>query len=105
METQPTDPSRAPEAVEAARAFLTRHLDTPADEIELISVEPVTWRDSSLGCPQPGHVYLQVITPGYRMRFEAGGREYQVHTDRTGRQLVLCEHSARDGRGTPYSEE
>ena len=105
METHPIDPSQAPEAVEAARAFLARHLNIPAYEIELISVEPVNWPDTSLGCPQPGHVYLQVITPGYRVLFEAHGREYQVHTDRTGRQLVLCDNGARDGRGMPYSEE
>ena len=105
METRPIDPSEAPEAVEAARQFLARHLEIPADEIELISVESVNWPDTSLGCPQPGHFYAQVITPGYRMRFEAHGREYQVHTDRTGRQVVLCTGRISGGRLTPYAEE
>lgn len=105
METHPTDPSEAPEAVEAARAFLARHLEIPVEEIELVSVESVNWRDSSLGCPQPGHAYLQVITPGYRMVFEAEGREYRVHTDRTGRQVVLCEGPVRGGQVPPFSEE
>lgn len=105
MEAHPTAPPQAQEAVEAARAFLARHLEIRADEIELLSVEFETWSDSSLGCPQPGHSYLQVITPGYRMVFEAGGREYEVHTDRTGRQVVLCTGRMPGGRVPPYSEE
>lgn len=91
METHPTVSPRAREAVEAARAYLARRLEIPSEEIELVSVESQTWSDSSLGCPQPGHFYAQVITPGYRMVFEVEGREYQVHTDRTGRQVVLCD--------------
>ncbi len=105
METHPTDPSQAPEAVEAARTFLARDLDIPAYEIELISLESVNWPDSSLGCPQPGHFYAQVITPGYWMLFEAGGRDHRVDTDKTGRQLVLCTGTVRGGPVPPYSEE
>lgn len=105
MENPPTVSPQAQDAVEAARAFLARHLDIPADEIALLSVEPETWSDSSLGCPQPGHYYLQVITPGYRILFEAQGREYGVHTDRSGRQVVLCTDAVGGGRVPPYSEE
>lgn len=105
MEIHATAPPQAQETVEAARAFLARRLEIPADEIELLSVEFETWSDSSLGCPQPGHFYLQVITPGYRMVFEAGSREYEVHTDRTGSQVVLCTGRMPGGRVPPYSEE
>jgi hypothetical protein len=34
------------------------------------------WPDASLGCPQPGMMYAQVITPGYQIILEAAGRRY-----------------------------
>ena len=46
------------------------------------------WRTSSLGCifitgscPQPGFMYAQVITPGYRVVLEYAGKQYIYHTD------------------------
>ena len=58
-------------------------------EIRLASVDAVEWSDASLGCPQPGMMYAQVITPGYRVVLEAEGQQYTYHTD-TGQYAVLC---------------
>lgn len=56
------------------------------------TVEAIDWPDSSLGCPQPGMMYAQVITPGYRMVLEAGGEEYVFHASSgADANLVLCE--------------
>jgi len=82
-------PTEAKPLVRLAREDLARRLGIPADEIAVVSVEEVMWRDSSLGCPQPGQVYLQVITPGYRIVLRAQGQEYEAHTDR-GRRVVFC---------------
>ncbi len=51
----------------------------------------VEWPDSCLGCAAPGTACATVITPGYRLVLEADGRSYTVHTDATGRNLVVCE--------------
>jgi hypothetical protein len=53
------------------------------------SAVAVTWNDSSLGCPQPGMMYTQVITPGLRVMVEADGKSYDY---RFGREDVpkLC---------------
>lgn len=69
-----SDPS-----LEAARKDLARRLSLPLGGIELIERSEVTWPDSSLGCPQPGLSYMQVLTPGYRIRLRAGGRVYSYH--------------------------
>jgi hypothetical protein len=58
--------------------------------VRVLSVEAVEWPDASLGCPQPGMMYAQVITPGYRLVLEAGGQTYEYHTDQD-RFAVLCE--------------
>ena len=58
--------------------------------VRLVSVEAVQWSDASLGCPKPGMVYAQVITPGFLVVLEAMGDEYEYHTDE-GRFVVLCQ--------------
>ena len=36
----------------------------------------ITWSDSSLGCPEPGQAYTQVILEGYRVSIKAGTTTY-----------------------------
>ncbi|MBX0330428.1 hypothetical protein K2Z83_22465 [Oscillochloris sp. ZM17-4] len=50
----------------------------------------VEWNDSSLGCPQPGVAYMQVITPGYQVVLEAGATTYDYHANARGR-FILCQ--------------
>lgn len=75
-------------AAESARQVAAAALGLAPDEITVTAVEAVEWSDASLGCPQPGYVYAQVITPGYRATVEAGGQTYAVHTDSQGYGLV-----------------
>jgi hypothetical protein len=44
----------------------------------VVSTEARDFPDGSLGCPQPGMAYAQVITPGYRVLVEADGRRFDV---------------------------
>ncbi len=90
LETRPTRPPQAQDAVEAARAFLADHLEVPVAQIQLLYVEPQTWPDAGLGCPEPGQAYAQVVTPGYRLVLQVGTRQYEVHTDRSAKHVVLC---------------
>ncbi|MDQ7029065.1 MAG: hypothetical protein Q9O62_04470 [Ardenticatenia bacterium] len=69
------------------------------EAITLTAWEAVMWPDSSLGCPEPGKAYLQVITPGYRFIFEAGTVRYEVHTDERGRAAVICAPSKNKLKG------
>lgn len=71
------------------RSHLAQMLGLNEDEIEVVSVEPAEWPDSSLGCPKPGMSYLQVITPGARVVLEALGQKYTYHTG--PHSFVLCE--------------
>ena len=56
-------------------------LDVAPDDIQVLSVQARDWSDASLGCPQPGMMYAQVITPGYLVVLEADGQTYTYHTD------------------------
>lgn len=88
QEIQP--PAGAERAVQLARQDLAQKLGLALEAIRLASVEGVEWPDTSLGCPQPGMMYAQVITPGFRVVLQAGGKTYEYHTDQ-GRFAVLCE--------------
>jgi hypothetical protein len=72
-----------------AKEDLAQRLSLAPDDIQLVSVEAVAWADTSLGCPQPGMMYAQVITPGFRVVLEAKGERYQYHADQD-RGIVLC---------------
>jgi len=48
------------------------------------TIDSVTWRDGSLGCPQPGRLYTQALVPGWRIRIDAGGQFHQYHANRRG---------------------
>jgi len=91
--TSPVLPSPPPPTgpLDAAVAYLAAELGISPEEVTVLSSEGVEWSDTSLGCPEPGMMYAQVITPGYLVLLEAGGREYEVHTDETGRNVVLCQ--------------
>ncbi len=51
----------------------------------------IIWTDASLGCPQPGQVYAQVMTRGYMVTMELLGTTYEVRITATGDSAVLCE--------------
>ena len=77
------------QALAAAITHLADQIGVPPAEIKLVSMEAVDWSDTSLGCPQEGYMYAQVITPGYLIVLEAQGKVYEYHTDQKT-NVVLC---------------
>jgi len=59
------------------------------DSVSLVSIQQMQWRDSSLGCPRKGLMYLQVITPGYLFLLEADKKQYEFHTN-LDQSVILC---------------
>lgn len=76
-----------------AVADLAARLDMAADDIEVLEVREVTWRDGSLGCPKPEMSYRQMLVNGSLIRLSAGGQVYQYHSGRN-RAPFLCENPA-----------
>ncbi len=63
----------------AAKADLARRLEIPADGIEVLEAKEVTWPDASLGCPEAGMAYAQVLTPGVLIVLTVAGERYRYH--------------------------
>ena len=78
-------------AIALVKEDLAERLKVAVEKIAMLEAEAVEWPDTSLGCPQPGKTYAQVITPGYSIILKAGGEQYEYHSDSEGRQLVLCQ--------------
>ena len=82
-----------PVVIEMAREKLKAFLQEKFPQIErdflfLKSVEAVVWKNGALGCEKPGHFYTQALVPGYKFIFEVENREFTLHTDESGRQIV-----------------
>jgi hypothetical protein len=83
-------------AVFAARQFLAQTLNVSPGSVTLVSTEATTWPDSCLGVPS-GRACIQALTPGYKIVFSAGDKQYEVHTDATGKNAALVP-------ATPFSQ-
>lgn len=77
------------QATDLAIKALAKQNDVPLDKIQVDSVKAVQWPDSSLGCPQPGMMYTQVVTPGYQVTLLdlSKSKTHYVHVG-AGRAIV-----------------
>ncbi len=85
---QPVEP-HAEGPVAAAVADLAARLGVGESVITVVSVEEVTWPDGSLGCPQPGMRYTQVLVNGSLILLEVDGVTYEYHSG-GGRDPFYC---------------
>lgn len=81
---------------------LAADLGIAKDKITIDTIRPVEWRDSSIGCPQPGQAYLQVITPGHKITLRADGQIHVVHE--AGKRAFVCRTTKAMGGVTPQRE-
>ncbi|MFW6068131.1 MAG: hypothetical protein ACOC9E_00970 [Chloroflexota bacterium] len=91
-----------PEAymTEQARLVLADRLGVDVETISVVSVEAREWSDAALGCPEPGQMYAQVLTPGFQITLAVDDDTYTYHSDRNS-ALVLC---GADGQPLERSE-
>ena len=74
--------------IEKAKEDLAQRLSVPVNQINVVDAQEVLWPDSSLGCPEKGMAYTQVLTPGYLIRLESGGQEFEYHASR--KTFIYC---------------
>jgi len=84
------DPAAAqlPE-VQAAVADLAAMIDVDPGAVTVVEVREVTWRDGSLGCPEPGLAATQALVNGQLVVLESGGVRYEYHSG-PQRPLFYC---------------
>jgi hypothetical protein len=65
--------------VELAMTDLAAALDLSVDQVTPLAAEAHTFPDASLGVPQKGMMYAQVLTDGYIITLEADGQTCTYH--------------------------
>jgi len=98
---QSVNPSSADPAV-IARRVVADFLSLPLSEVTLVFLESKDFGDPSLGCPEPGMSYPQVITPGHRVVVEAEGRRFDVRV--SGTSGKICRKPRNKGLPNKSSE-
>ncbi len=84
----PDIPAEYQEIANEAIRLVASELGVSPDDVTVLSVEPVTWSDASLGCPEPGMMYAQVITPGFLVTTQVQGETHRVHLNEQGKGVV-----------------
>lgn len=95
-QTAPSDPKypepdMTDDLLEAIVADAAERTGVDSAQVEIVSVTEEIFNDSSLGCPEPGQVYTQVITPGYIVIVQAGGAELDYRVGTQPEAFKLCE--------------
>ncbi len=75
----PTQTAAAQDAAAKAVADLSGRLSVAPASIAVVAIEPHTWPDTSLGLPEPGQVYAQIVTSGYIVTLEYARQTFVYH--------------------------
>ena len=86
--------------VEKAKEDLAQRLSISLSQIDLVEATQVVWPDASLGCPQKGMAYAEVLTPGYLIILNADDKDYEYHASKDT-QVIYCENPTPPIPGTP----
>jgi len=98
--TEPNEPANQQEAsatesepsarlVEDLKSVLSVQTGIASHDISFVSAEAVDWPDACLGLAASDELCAQVITPGYQVILGTLDRHYEVHTDRSGRNIRI----------------
>jgi hypothetical protein len=93
---EPVNTASMPRAVRrAVVADAAKRFKVAESAVVLARAEQLTWSDASLGCPEPGMVYLQELVAGFRVDAITSAGALTYHTDARG-NVVSC--GARSSR-------
>ncbi len=80
----------APDAAFFALFDLADQLGVPPNSITVQSYAEDSWPSSALGCPEPGTIYLPVVTDGWQVILATSDDTYEYHVDEAGDILRNC---------------
>lgn len=76
--------------INKATQDLAQRLAVSTDQIKIVEASKVTWGDGSLGCPQKGMAYIEMLISGYLVVLEVDNKQYEYHSGKDG-NLSYCQ--------------
>ena len=86
--------------IKSALKDVNQRLGEKLDYVHILVAEQATWPDASLGCPAPGQLYAQVLTPGVKLVLSYKGQQFDYRI--TGQATRLC---SRGSTGQPLEQQ
>jgi len=80
--------------VDPVVADIARIAAVPAGQVTIVSAERVTFPDGSLGCPEPGMAYTQMVVEGFKIVATAAGATYDYRGTGAG-EFRRCMNASR----------
>jgi hypothetical protein len=74
-------------AVEAAKRDLAKRLHVDVEQVNEHTVREREFPDMALGAPEDGEMSAQMISSGWNIELEAGGRIYEYRADKYSLRL------------------
>ncbi|MEZ4766824.1 MAG: hypothetical protein R2844_00145 [Caldilineales bacterium] len=81
-------PTDSAPATGAAVEMLANSLHVAPTQIKVVSREALAWPDNCLGVVRVQAACQPGTTPGFRIILEAGGQQYEYHTDASGLRVM-----------------
>ena len=85
--------------IDLAKADLANRQQVPLEQVTVVAINEKTWNDSSMGCPQPGRAYLQVLIDGSQLLLAVAEKRYYYHAGGSRRYFYCArpKNSNREG--------
>lgn len=74
--------------IELAKNAIAAKQKVDKEEIKTVDIQVVNWNDTSLGCPQKGIIYSQVITAGFTITLSIEGKIFKYNAGLN--KIVSC---------------
>jgi hypothetical protein len=78
-----------PPSLRAVLADASSRAGADGRNVQILRMERIEWPDTGLGCPRPGELHAQVVTPGWLIEVRSGGKVFEYHTDADD-NFALC---------------
>lgn len=85
--TQPTEISPVG-AEQAAIQYVSTNYNIPADQIKVLSTQPMTWSNGCMGVVIPGVLCTDVIVNGFIITLEGNGEQFEIHSNQDGSSVI-----------------
>jgi hypothetical protein len=79
-DTEVAIPADAQNVVDLVLQDAATQLGVDQSALSVSAIDAVDWPDASLGCPEEGGVYAQVVSPGYQIIVTDGTTSLEYHT-------------------------